>query len=1521
MAKTRRKSKNNKIIKYCIGLAAGLLLLFGGITALGARVMPKYDTKQQNLWGYFTAGFQGSKDMLGSAIDATGQSTADLFNGKGFTWGSHYGQNFDNRERHSADGRIDLERRQYQERFEKFAKNSKQVSFDTGATGNFYDGSFKLLGIGKDAKLTNAQNDKVDNEFTKSYNSWYNNYKAKNKGNPSPSIAYANAMQLMGETYTKVLGKNNKRAKEVNAELGNQESKAKQENKKTDKTAGTLSDDSLSFSGKIAKAVLDMFYSSAIGSWMAKSGPGATIFATTYEPGETGAQTYSRIATTYNKNIYSTVFADTADTKSIANIGQQMGPMFLALAGVLIVITLIIQTGKMGWGQAFSPIRSRAEWYQNLIDTAIAVVGCICYGLLVRMILTINAAIVLGLAQYMAVTHVGGKQYTILSEAITLGFSSDTINMLTSGTFLGSNFVGIIFSIVYLMTYIGLAVYLKYYYFVREIVFVILWVLGPIFIAFWPSNWGKWRTINWFREFIGTVFVQSIHALTITFMATLMAWNNSNWAAMKDDITGVSSGERSANTLGKIAGDVSHFNIIGAGWHLISGTAQATGISAKVSVKNAEQHFETMVIGFIIMVLFQPLSRVLASLFGIQLNSLDEIHKSTSNSLKTTAMIGAAGIGAGALAIAGGVTTGGLGAASGLKGLKAGANAAKNAKKGSKLSSFKKAFGNSFNADNTLNNLRSKSAKALARINGIAGKSVGQLAAMSVAQGAGGDPNMALALSKAGGEIGNRAAHLTTTGLSKLGLKKADPNRKQKENLKKSINNATKKAATSSVKSSIDNAAGLDEQIKKASLDPNLDNNEEKQKAINEAKSNAEFAKDANLDTEAAAMAKAKRLTNGKNNYKSAQAINSNFRQAVLADKSLTPEQKKAALQQADQAMIKAGSAAYDPKIMFDKAGYADAEKASKAARKAEEKKLEQKYNAGNLAGAPTPDRMSFDEWKASDDFKQKYGAHLSNVADKAAQQALNNSNGHIYGQVDDNVFQKGLAHDKGAVINSDIYKNELSKGLKSLGIAPTKVSSLAATADSVAGRSLTQEIPTLEGNGESAMMLDNSLWHRLNNQAANTINSTFGGFPKVTGNDLDTVFSPQGNVYGSMIGQNGKAPSVSDFDDFVNNQDKAAYYAEGQKNWAQFHNMTSETASNFDANNPTSWVTHPSQKKWEREHPEFDNLNAPRHSYGRFQWNSIAQNRITDNPNLVPTNSSLNLEGAYNMLPKVTDARGNIGVKPGAFRMQIQNTHSMLQAQNDAGDWFTVGNLGRGDGTLGAGQTVYQDLDLSSNGTPSLRFDAATHSVASPYTLSDGQRIATSLSNGIPDLGSFFSNPSFSSSAPTNLGDFSHMPKSNILERARTNKSYPTLDQYGNYSDFALQGNNDSFIITGKNSLTGARETLTDLSQSAPELSGMPANSSYYIPLQNNGETGLDIEPNADSQIFFNGNVKQNDKRLANRVLDSFLSNEQRINNVNEHLHDTMLPYTDTYMRNFIANHPANMDGTNLDTFYKGIY
>ncbi len=273
-------------------------------------------------------------------------------------------------------------------------------------------------------------------------------------------------------------------------------------------------------SGKIGRALLNAFWSSSVSTWLEKSGAGATIFA--------GATSATQLASDVQNNVMTLVYPAASSYSSMKQVSDWLQPSLIALSISILVIVLVFSTGRMGAGQAIGdPAQSRAAWYHTLIDILLSSILIASFGMIVNMVLQLNGDILIAFANFMSGLVPEGARSSVFDTAIRLGFDKTTINSIASGAILGgSEFSGVIFEIVYLLAYLGLSIYVKYYYFVRAITFTILIAIGPIFMAFWSSNFGKQRTIAWLRDFLGTVFIQCIHALTITFMALFMDWNN-----------------------------------------------------------------------------------------------------------------------------------------------------------------------------------------------------------------------------------------------------------------------------------------------------------------------------------------------------------------------------------------------------------------------------------------------------------------------------------------------------------------------------------------------------------------------------------------------------------------------------------------------------------------------------------------------------------------------------------------------------------------------------------------------------------------------------------------------------------------------------------------------------------------------------------------------------------------------------------------------------------------------------------
>lgn len=530
--------------------------------------------------------------------------------------------------------------------------------------------------------------------------------------------------------------------------------------------------------GKIGKAMLHIFWSSAIGQWLTDNTIGATVFNYQGSGDISDKEVIKDLQKKAEKDPMQLMYPGTDASGYSGKMSDMLTKFrgaFYGAAMMILVISVIFSGIKLGWGQAVNSFQSRVQWYHNMVDIVLATVGVILVPVIYKMVLSVNGAILLGFENMMASIPTSNSDGSLLSTALHLGMTSDAIKLISSGSFIGDNFSGIIFNIIYLITMIGLAIYVKYYYFVRMIAFTILASMGGIFIAFWPYQWGKSRTIAWFKDLLGTVFIQSIHAFTLAFMAMLMQINTEAFNSIKE-----ANSSPTANFLTEF----------------FSGNfASATAEGMKLQVA----HWETMVIGFIILILFQPVSRSLAELFGISTNMLENIHKSTSRTLMMAGGI-AAGAAVGAGVLGANVAAGGLAKAVG-SAAKTGVGKKLAKSKLGQLNSVKK-FGNK---------LMDKKGrhKAEAEAVGIIGSRLGQLSGMAV--GAGADSMTAmLAGSVAGGKVGLRAARLASQGasaahrkLTEMALDRADPLKSQRENLS-AAGVASKNAINDSIKQRVD---------------------------------------------------------------------------------------------------------------------------------------------------------------------------------------------------------------------------------------------------------------------------------------------------------------------------------------------------------------------------------------------------------------------------------------------------------------------------------------------------------------------------------------------------------------------------------------------------------------------------------------------------------------------------------------------------------------------------------------------
>lgn len=178
----------------------------------------------------------------------------------------------------------------------------------------------------------------------------------------------------------------------------------------------------------------------------------------------------------------------------ITNIYQPGSTLVATVAGFVIVSAIVIAGMRIG-STSTNPA-NRTYYIEFLKDLGIVLIVFFNLSFLYDLVFTANSGIV-------NIFSASQEEESGLLETV-------------EGT-------GIIGAIVVGIIMLFLMLWANWYYMMRKLTLLILMILGPLMIAFFLIPQFKPITSAWFKEFVGTVFVQSIHAILywiITMMVT-----------------------------------------------------------------------------------------------------------------------------------------------------------------------------------------------------------------------------------------------------------------------------------------------------------------------------------------------------------------------------------------------------------------------------------------------------------------------------------------------------------------------------------------------------------------------------------------------------------------------------------------------------------------------------------------------------------------------------------------------------------------------------------------------------------------------------------------------------------------------------------------------------------------------------------------------------------------------------------------------------------------------------------------
>ncbi|MEK5209760.1 type IV secretion system protein [Psychrobacillus sp. FSL H8-0510] len=175
------------------------------------------------------------------------------------------------------------------------------------------------------------------------------------------------------------------------------------------------------------------------------------------------------------------------------------------LAGFAFVIFIVIYGMRLA-DASRNPLQ-RNELISFVTDLVMVCLVLFNLPLLYDILFTINQGIV----------NLFSGAYESNLDKLTLGDSLDGEDEGGNGV---SDLIG---QIAVQLVLLGLSIWANFYYFMRKVTLILLMALGPLMMVFYLNQRFRGMTGAWFKELVGSIFVQSIHSLVFWVIAAISA--------------------------------------------------------------------------------------------------------------------------------------------------------------------------------------------------------------------------------------------------------------------------------------------------------------------------------------------------------------------------------------------------------------------------------------------------------------------------------------------------------------------------------------------------------------------------------------------------------------------------------------------------------------------------------------------------------------------------------------------------------------------------------------------------------------------------------------------------------------------------------------------------------------------------------------------------------------------------------------------------------------------------------------
>lgn len=275
----------------------------------------------------------------------------------------------------------------------------------------------------------------------------------------------------------------------------------------------------------LGKWLLQLFWNSSIGDFFQAYSPIGIVYgmAGGWNNGELATPDYSNPAgyindIISNNKLTNLIFVSSGSSGNsyLTIVIDYLFILFSAVAAIIFLGGIVYAGMRFGAKDFFKS--TFTDLYQTIIDMALAIFALFNLGTIVGFLLRINGLLLQTFGEAMGNIRVDDSRS--LFQFIAQGPGIDMLNNV-SGSEIELTPVLLII-LLFAALSLGLSCYFLFYYYMRQVIFVILMGIAPIHIASYVFNSRKQYTIAWIKDLVGLIFIQSIHALTLFICGTIM---------------------------------------------------------------------------------------------------------------------------------------------------------------------------------------------------------------------------------------------------------------------------------------------------------------------------------------------------------------------------------------------------------------------------------------------------------------------------------------------------------------------------------------------------------------------------------------------------------------------------------------------------------------------------------------------------------------------------------------------------------------------------------------------------------------------------------------------------------------------------------------------------------------------------------------------------------------------------------------------------------------------------------------